>query len=230
MADSSARPNDTPNNHMSGNDTSRGDKPGDDKPREVLLLRHGETEWSASGRHTGRTDIPLTAHGEAQAKLLRPRVAGRDIGLVLSSPLQRARRTAELAGLTNIEIDPDLMEWDYGGYEGLTSAQIRESHAGWILWREGVITGDAHHPGESVEQVGLRADRVIARALIGLTDSDLDGDVALVAHGHVLRVLAARWLGLAPDAGALLALDTASFSVLGFEHELRIIRQWNVLP
>jgi broad specificity phosphatase PhoE len=188
----------------------------------VLLLRHGATEWSVLGRHTGRTDIPLTADGDEQAR----RLTRRSIALVLVSPLQRARRTAELAGLTDVEIDPDLMEWDYGGYEGLTSTVIRESHSGWVLWRDGVPAGNAEHPGESLADVGMRVDRVIARALIGLGS----GDVVLVAHGHVLRVLAARWLGLQPQAGSFFALDTASFSVLGFEHDLRVIKQWNLLP
>jgi broad specificity phosphatase PhoE len=193
---------------------------------EVVLLRHGATEWSTSGRHTGRTDVPLTADGERQAALVRPRLRNLTIGLVLASPLQRARRTAELAGLSDIDIDPDLMEWDYGGYEGLTSEQIGERHSGWVLWRDGVVAGDRDHPGETAGDVGSRVDRVIARALIGLGS----GDVVLVAHGHVLRVLAARWLGLGPEAGAYLALDTASFSALGFEHGLRVIRNWNVLP
>jgi broad specificity phosphatase PhoE len=200
--------------------------PTDDTTREVLLLRHGATEWSKEGRHTGRTDIPLTADGEAQAALLAPRLAGRSIALTLSSPLQRARRTAELAGLKDIELDLDLVEFDYGGYEGRTSAEIRETHSGWVLWRDGVPPGDAAHPGESVVAVGNRVDRVIARARIGLGE----GDVVLVAHGHLLRVLAARWLGLDPQQGAFFALDTASFSALGFEHGLRVIRQWNLLP
>jgi broad specificity phosphatase PhoE len=200
--------------------------PTDETTREVLLLRHGATEWSAAGRHTGRTDIPLTADGEVQAERLAPRLASRTIALALSSPLQRARRTAELAGLSDVELDPDLMEYDYGGYEGLTSAEIRESHSGWVLWRDGVPTGDAGHPGETVMDVGHRVDRVIARARIGLAE----GDVVLVAHGHLLRVLAARWLGLGPQEGAFFTLDTASFSALGFEHGLRVIRQWNLLP
>jgi broad specificity phosphatase PhoE len=200
--------------------------PTDESEREVLLLRHGTTAWSQAGRHTGRTDIALTPAGEVQAELLRPRLAGRTISLTLSSPLQRARRTAELAGLADIELDPDLMEFDYGGYEGLTSREIRETHPGWVLWRDGVPAGDADHPGESVADVQARVDRVLARARIGLAE----GDVVLVAHGHLLRILAARWLGLDPQAGAFFALDTASFSALGFEHGLRVIRQWNVLP
>jgi broad specificity phosphatase PhoE len=194
--------------------------------REVILLRHGATEWSATGRHTGRTDVPLTANGERQAALVRPRLENLPIALVLASPLQRAMRTAEIAGLTGIETDPDLMEWDYGGYEGLTSAEIRDRHEGWVLWRDGVPAGDAKHPGETVMGVGRRVDRVIARALASLDG----GNVVLVAHGHVLRVLAARWLGLGPDAGAYFGLDTASFSALGFEHGLRVVRHWNVLP
>ena len=197
-----------------------------DSVRQVLLLRHGATQWSASGRHTGLTDVPLTQPGEQQAKQLAARLAGRSIALALVSPLQRAQRTATLAGLSDFETDSDLVEWNYGGYEGLTSAEIRRTHAGWVLWRDGVPPTDAGRAGESAIDVGHRADRVIARALAALAD----GDVVLVAHGHLLRVLAARWLGLAPEAGAYLALDTGSLSALGFEHELRVIRHWNVLP
>ena len=200
----------------------------DGRSGELVLVRHGATEWSTGGKHTGRTDVPLTDLGEKQAAaladLLTDVLAGRRFLLVLSSPLVRARRTAELAGLLDVELDPDLQEWDYGGYEGLTTAQIREQRPGWRLWSDGVPPGDGVHPGESASDVGERADRVIARVEPALTS----GDVALVAHGHFLRVLAARWLQLEPAAGALLALDTASVSVLGFEHGEHVVRHWNV--
>jgi probable phosphoglycerate mutase len=188
---------------------------------EMLLLRHGETEWSRTGRHTGRTDVPLTARGEEQARALAPLVKEAGSGLVLTSPAARARRTAELAGLPAYEVDPDLWEWDYGGYEGVTTPQIRRTRPGWYLWRDGVIPGDAGHPGETAEQVGARADRVIARARAA------GGRVALVAHGHLLRVLAARWLGLPPRDGRLFKLETGTYSRLGFEHGEPVIAAWN---
>lgn len=187
----------------------------------MMLLRHGETEWSRNGRHTGRTDLPLTANGEAQAAALAPLVKARTFDLVLVSPAARARRTAELAGLTDFEIEPDLWEWDYGGYEGITTATIRETRPGWYLWRDGVIPGDADHPGESAAQVGARADRVIARA------RQQEGDVAIVAHGHFLRVFAARWLGLPPEDGRFFKLDTGTYSRLGFEHAEPVVLNWN---
>jgi len=191
---------------------------------EIIVLRHGETEWSRARRHTGRTDLPLTARGEEQARALGPYLARRRVVHAVCSPALRARRTAELAGLSAVEIDPDLWEWDYGGYEGLTSAQIRKRRPGWYLWRDGVIPGDADHPGETAEQVGARADRVIARVRPVVAGHD----VAIVAHGHLLRVLAARWLGLEPRDGRLFRLDTGSIGVLGFEHGEPVIRRWNV--
>ena len=193
---------------------------------DLILLRHGETEWSKAGKHTGRTDIPLTPRGEAAAAALAPVLARRDIVAAFSSPAQRAVRTAELAGLTGVKQDPDLWEWDYGGYEGLTTPQIQEQRPGWYLWRDGVIPGDAAHPGETVQQVGERVDRVLARSgslLVG-------GDVALVAHGHVLRVLTARWLRLEPSDGRLFRLDTGTVSTLGHEHDEPVIVSWNVPP
>jgi len=193
---------------------------------DLILLRHGETEWSLAGRHTGRTDIPLTARGEAAAAALAPMLAKRHIVAAFSSPAQRAARTAELAGLADAKPDPDLWEWDYGGYEGLTTAQIQEQRPGWSLWRDGVIPGDAEHPGETVEQVGERVDRVLARVAPLLAD----GDVALVAHGHVLRVLTARYLRLPPDDGRLFRLDTGTVSTLGTEHDEPVIVSWNVPP
>ncbi|MGH3211057.1 MAG: histidine phosphatase family protein [Trebonia sp.] len=197
---------------------------------ELILLRHGETEWSRDGRHTGRTDVPLTAKGAASAAALAPmvrdRVAGDPLVAVFASPAQRAQRTASLAGLTVTKTDPDLWEWDYGGYEGVTTADIQKERPGWSLWRDGVIPGDAEHPGETMEQVGDRVDRVLARAEPLLAD----GDVVLVAHGHVLRVLTARWLGLPPVEGKLFRLDTGTVSTLGWEHDDHVILCWNVPP
>jgi broad specificity phosphatase PhoE len=193
---------------------------------ELIVLRHGETEWSASGRHTGRTDIPLTARGEAAAAALAPALARRQICATFCSPAARAVRTAQLAGLQNVKLDPDLWEWDYGGYEGDTTAQIQQDRPGWYLWRDGVIPGDAAHPGETLAQVGARTDAVLARAKPLLPE----GDVALVAHGHVLRVLAARWLELDPDGGRLFRLDTGTYSALGTERDYPVITSWNVPP
>ena len=197
---------------------------------ELILLRHGETEWSRDGRHTGRTDVPLTPKGAVSAAALAPvvveRLAGDRLAAVFASPAQRALRTAELAGLPVTKTDPDLWEWDYGGYEGITTPEIQRERPGWSLWRDGVIPGDADHPGETVEDVGERVDRVLKRAAPLLRD----GDVALVAHGHVLRVLTARWLGLSPTGGRLFRLDTGTVSTLGTEHDEPVILSWNVPP
>jgi probable phosphoglycerate mutase len=193
---------------------------------DLILVRHGETEWSRAGKHTGRTDIPLTTAGEAAAAALAPILARRDLAAVFTSPARRAVITAALAGLDNAKPDPDRWEWDYGGYEGLTTAQIQERRPGWYLWRDGVIPGDAKHPGETVDQVGQRADRVLGR-VASLLDS---GDVALVAHGHVLRVLTARYLRLEPSAGRLFRLDTGTISTLGTEHDEPVILSWDVPP
>ena len=197
---------------------------------ELILLRHGETEWSRDHKHTGRTDIPLTPKGVADAEALAPmvtqRLAGDRLVAVFASPAQRAQQTARLAGLTVTMTDPDLWEWDYGGYEGITTAEIQRERPGWSLWRDGVIPGDAQHPGETVEEVGERVDRVLKRAAPLLRD----GDVALVAHGHVLRVLTARWLGLRPTDGRLFRLDTGTVSALGTEHDEPVILSWNVPP
>jgi len=192
---------------------------------EIVALRHGATEWSASGKHTGRTDIALSADGEHQAERVATLISGRSFAVVLSSPLRRAYRTAELAGLHHIETDADLVEWDYGGYEGLTTEEIQRTRPGWSQWRDGVIAHADGTPGETAADVGRRADRIIARVLPALRM----GDVALVSHGHFLRVLAARWLALPPSDGSLLALDTASVSVLGFEHDNRVVQHWNIL-
>lgn len=183
---------------------------------ELWLVRHGETAWSLSGQHTGRTDIPLTPRGRQQAELLGRRLVKKTFALVLTSPLSRARETCELSGQGQSAIpDDDLLEWDYGAYDGKTSAEIRKDVAGWTIWT-GAVRG-----GESADEVGERVDRVIARALAA------NGDVALYAHGHVLRILAARWLGLGATGGRYLGLDTASLSKLGYERETRVIRAWN---
>ncbi|WP_373282381.1 histidine phosphatase family protein [Microtetraspora niveoalba] len=188
---------------------------------DVILLRHGETEWSRNGRHTGLTDLPLTERGEEQARALGGVVRGRAFALTLSSPAQRARVTARLAGLPSPETDPNLWEWDYGGYEGITTEEIRRTRPGWYVWRDGIVPGDAAHPGESIEHVGDRADKVIARIRAA------GGDVAVVSHGHFLRVLAARWLGLPADNGRFFRLDTGTYSALGFEHGEPVILHWN---
>jgi len=186
------------------------------RPR-VWLLRHGATEWSRHGRHTGRTDVALDPHGEQQARQLGSRLAGRRFALVLVSPLARARQTCELAGYgTDAQVDPDLREVDYGELEGLTTAEIRGHAPGWTIWN-GPWPG-----GESMTDAGVRVDRVIAR--VRAVD---DGDVALFAHGHVLRVLAARWCALDPAEGRCFSLDTATISVLGWEHEYPTVLRWN---
>jgi probable phosphoglycerate mutase len=194
---------------------------------DMVLIRHGQTEWSRTRRHTGLTDIPLTEEGERQARALRPLLAAREVGRVVTSPLRRAARTAELAGLRVDETDPDLTEWDYGGYEGITTADIQAGRPGWYLWHDGIVPGGPGHPGESVEQVGERVDRVLDR-LTPLLDGGGGADVVLVAHSHVLRVLTARWLGLPPAAGALFRLETATVSTLGHEHGRPVLTSWNV--
>lgn len=185
---------------------------------EIVLVRHGQTEWSRTGQHTSYTDIDLTPDGEQQAREIGARLAGRPFVAVLSSPRRRALRTAEIAGLKVTEVDDDLGEWNYGRYEGITSQKIHEDHdPAWSLWTDGAPGG------ETPAQVGARVDRVIAKAA-KLLDQ---GDVALVGHGHLLRVCGARWIGLGPDGGGLLKLDTATLSVLGYEHSTRVIQQWN---
>jgi probable phosphoglycerate mutase len=193
---------------------------------ELILIRHGETEWSRSGQHTGRTDVPLTPAGRAAAARLGRALAGRPILATFSSPASRATETAELAGLPAPRLDPNLQEWDYGGYEGLTTPDIGRRQMGWYLWRDGVIAGDAEHPGETIEQVAARADAVLAE----VTPLLEQGDVALVSHGHLLRVLGARWLGLEPAGGRYFKLDTGTVSLLGFEHEEPVLSMWNVPP
>jgi len=182
----------------------------------IWLVRHGETEWSVSGQHTGRTDIPLTESGRRQAEALGRHLAHRPFTLVLSSPLSRARETCRLAGYGGVaEITDDLFEWDYGIYEGRRTADIQKDVPGWSIWTTAIPTG------ETVEQVGERVRRVIARAAAA------PGDVALFAHAHVLRILTACWLDLPPVNGRLFALGTASISVLGYEHDTRVISVWN---
>jgi broad specificity phosphatase PhoE len=193
---------------------------------ELILVRHGETVWSREHKHTGRTDVPLTPEGEAAAAALAGDLAARPVAAAFCSPAERARRTAELAGLQNARLDSDLREWDYGGYEGRTTADIQAERPGWYLWRDGVIPGDAAHPGETLAEVGARADAVLTRVRPLLAD----GDVALVAHGHLLRVLTARWLRLEPAAGRLFQLKTAALSTLGTEHGEPVITSWNVPP
>jgi broad specificity phosphatase PhoE len=187
--------------------------------RDVVLVRHGETEWSRTGRHTGRTDVPLTEEGRRQADVLGAHVRGHDFALVLTSPLRRARDTCEIARLADhAEVDDRLVEWDYGDYEGVTTAEIRKTRPGWTVWRGGCPGG------ETVEDVGRRVDGVIERV------RSVEGDVALFGHGHQLRVLAARWLGLAPVEGRLLALDTATLCVLSYERETPVVARWNLRP
>jgi broad specificity phosphatase PhoE len=183
---------------------------------ELVLVRHGETEWSLNGRHTGTTDLPLTEAGEEQARSVIGRLAGCEFALVLTSPLQRARRTAELAGYGDrAEVDADLRERVYGDYEGLTTKEIRKTIPGWDVWRDEMLNG------ETLAQVGARADRVIERAL------GADGDTLVFAHSHLLRTLGARWIGLGPEGGGKLVLGTSAICTLGFERERRVLRRWN---
>ena len=183
---------------------------------EILLARHGETEWSRNKRHTGRTDVPLTEGGRRQAERLRGVLAQREFARVLSSPLERALDTCRLAGLgERAELSQALMEWDYGDYEGLTTAHIREQRPGWFLWWDGCPGG------ESASAVGRRVDPLLDELRAARENA------VLFAHGHLLRALAARWVGLGPESGALLALETATLSVLGYERETAVIQRWN---
>lgn len=186
------------------------------RPPEVVLVRHGETEWTLSGQHTGHTDIPLTDRGREEARALAAKLAGRSFALVLTSPLVRAAETCRLAGLGGHARERDeLMEWNYGAYEGRRTPDIRKEHPGWTLWNDGVPEG------ETAAQVATRVDRVIVEL------RSTPGDAAVFAHGHVLRVLAARWLGLDPAAGRFFALDPATISILGYERETPVVRGWN---
>ena len=182
----------------------------------LLLVRHGATEWSASGRHTGTTDLPLSDAGRREAERLGARLAPYDIALALTSPLARARETCELAGFGPVaEVEPDLRELEYGEYEGVTTEQVRRERPGWSVWRDG------SPGGETPDEAGVRADRAIARAL------EAGGDVALFAHGHLLRVLGARWIELPAAYGGHLALGTGAICELGYERERRVIALWN---
>ncbi len=185
--------------------------------RQIYLVRHGETEWSAAGKHTGRTDVPLTARGRDQARSLGTRLAGHRFALVLTSPLSRAAETARLAGFSDAERAADLKEWDYGEFEGRTTPDIQEEIPGWTIW-----TGP-WRGGETPEEVATRVDRVIARGL----DLAVDGDCLLFAHGHLLRVLASRWVGSSARDGARFALGTATLGILGWERANRVIETWN---
>jgi probable phosphoglycerate mutase len=189
---------------------------GDEERPEAWLVRHGETEWSRSGQHTGRTDIPLTDLGRRQALAAGGILGDHDFARVLSSPLSRALETAHIAGYADVvETDPDLLEWHYGVWEGKTTAEVRKAEPTWTIWTHPV------DEGETVDEVGARVDRVIARV------REAEGKVLLFAHGHVLRILTARWLGLAPIDGRLFALHTATVSILGWERETPVIERWN---
>ena len=190
----------------------------------IWLIRHGETEWSRTGRHTGRTDVPLTPVGEADADAVRGELTGLEPSLVLCSPMVRARETARRAGLVPDAILDDLCEWDYGAWEGRTTTEIRDATGDptWLVWDHPVPPGST--PGEQLPEVGERVERVLARCRPVLADG---GDCVLVAHGHVLRILTARWLGLPPIDGRLFALDPARLSALGFEHQQPVISCWN---
>ncbi|MGW4731179.1 histidine phosphatase family protein [Streptomyces shenzhenensis] len=195
---------------------------------DLFLVRHGETEWSRSGRHTSWTDVPLTGHGRDEARRLVPLVRSHRIGAAFVSPLRRARETAELIGVADARVDADLHEWDYGGYEGVTTTEIHRTRPGWFLFTDGVAPGPPGHPGERPEQVGERADRILARVDAALAGTE--GGVLLVAHGHFLRVLTARRLGLPPAHGALFLLTTGTLCRLGTEHERPVITGWNLRP
>jgi probable phosphoglycerate mutase len=183
---------------------------------EIVLVRHGETEWSRTGKHTGRTDVPLTEGGRRQAQMVGAALQSRRFAAVWTSPLSRALDTCRLAGFGHVAVPKDeLVEWDYGEYEGRTTLEIRRERPGWTLWHDGVPGG------ETLDKVGARAERALAEV------ESVAGDVLVFAHGHVLRVLAARWLDLEPEGGRLFALDPATVSVLGFERETRVIRLWN---
>jgi len=185
-------------------------------PGEVVLVRHGETEWTLSRQHTSRTDVPLTDRGRERAAALVDRLAARRFALVLTSPRRRAADTCRAAGFPDATVDDDLVEWDYGDYEGRTTAEIREERPGWTLWQDGAPGG------ETAAEVTARADRVVRRVRA------VDGDVAVFSHGHFLRVLAARWLGLPATEGRLFALDPGSTSVLGWEREQPVLSRWNL--
>jgi broad specificity phosphatase PhoE len=188
-------------------------------PGEIVIVRHGQTEWSHAGKHTSRTDLSLTADGRRRASLLREALASRLFSLVLSSPLRRARETCELAGFGDAAVlSDDLREWDYGEYEGLTTPEIRQRDPDWRLWRDGCPGG------ERPDEVGRRADRALSHL------RGAGGDAIAFAHGHILRVLSARWIGMEPSAGARFALSAGAVCVLGHERETEVLQQWNRTP
>ncbi|WP_440711537.1 histidine phosphatase family protein [Herbiconiux sp. YIM B11900] len=214
-------PDGHPNAAVTFKNAARGTAP------QVVLVRHGETEWSLDGRHTGRTDIPLTPRGEDQARSVARVLTGRRFGLVLTSPRIRARETAMMVGYPDAEVDADLAEWDYGAYEGLTSEQISARYGEeWNLWRDG-IEPDAEGRGEQAADLLRRNQAIIRRAHLTLNKGE---DVLLFAHGHYLRTLAATWIGAPISTGEYLVLDTAAMCVLGFEHGNQVLRQWNRSP
>lgn len=191
---------------------------------QLVLVRHGQTEWSRAGRHTGRTDVPLTQQGENQARALAAALATRQLSHAFTSPAIRARHTAELAGFGDATVEPQLWEWDYGGYEGRTTSEIQQERPGWYLWTDGVEPGGQEHPGEAIVEVGARADGFLAKVQPLLAG----GDVVIFAHGHMLRVVTARWLGLDATDGRLFKLGTGTLSTLGTEHDRPALSAWNV--
>lgn len=195
---------------------------------DLLLVRHGETEWSRTGQHTSWTDLPLTEHGREAARALAPLLLSHRIAAAFTSPLRRARETAELAGCADARVEPDLREWDYGGYEGVTTDQIQRTRPGWFLFADGVTPGPPGHPGESPEDVGMRADRMLAKAHAALAEAE--GSVILIAHGHILRALTARYLKLSPSSGALFQMATGTIARLSTEHGRPVLAGWNVRP
>ncbi|WP_394437950.1 histidine phosphatase family protein [Streptomyces sp. SGAir0957] len=195
---------------------------------DLLLVRHGETEWALTGQHTGLTDIPLTDNGREEARRVAPLVGSYHIGAVFVSPLQRARETAELAGLKRYTVDPDLLEWDYGAYEGVTTREIQRTRPQWYLFDDGVPPGPPEHPGETPEQVGTRADRMLSKVDAALSNNE--GSVVLVGHSHFLRVLTARRLGLPVSGGSHFLLATGTVSRLSMEHGRPVVSGWNLRP
>ncbi|NUS72019.1 MAG: histidine phosphatase family protein [Corynebacteriales bacterium] len=190
---------------------------------ELWLIRHGATRWSESGQHTGRTDLPLTEKGIQQARATGALIAQQRFATALTSPAQRTRHTAELIGLAWAQVEPLLWEWDYGGYEGISTHDIRKERPGWDVWRDGVIPGET--PGETVDAVGARADAVIEKVQDTL---HADQNVAVISHGHMSRIFIARWLGLPADAGSLFTFETGHIAICGFERERHVLRALNV--
>lgn len=195
---------------------------------DLLLVRHGETAWSLSGQHTGSTDIPLTDNGRDQARSVAPLIGKYRVDAAFTSPRARARETAELAGFAHARVDEDLAEWDYGAYEGVTTVEIHRDRPDWFLFTDGVAAGPPEHPGESPEDVGRRADRMLEKVDAALANTE--GSVVLFSHGHFLRVLTARRLGFPPEAGARFQLATGTVSRLSYEHGRPVLATWNVRP